>query len=297
MLLEIAVAIFTIDALAPPQNPPAPATAVTAPDCRRLLTAPVPGSNELCQAQDAFYAAEGVTGSDARARQLATAADQFSRAANLLRDPKLRLYALGVLTRIYDSSGLNDPARAEQTLRELVALQPGNSAPLRQLAKVQEESGNIDGAESTLMSARQQMPEDAEVYNELSAFYARRAAALKAEAKSKLPLGGEQPDDEGYYRVGNMLGPPEVLDSVEASPEIVADLQSNPPSVDDPDIVVLEVSILEDGQVQGVKVLKSGPAGAAEALKVAEKWRFKPTIVDGRPVRMKITVVVRIRRL
>jgi TonB family protein len=296
MLLEIAAASVIL-AQATPHSPATSGDRVPAPDCRRLLTNPAPGTNELCLAQDALQAAEGAAdGSGARQQKLTAAAEQFSRATNLLRDPRLRLYAFEALTRIYDPSGLNEPARVEQTLREMAGLMPGDSSPLRRLAKVQEDAGNADAAENTLLAARQQLPEDAEVYSELSAFYARRAAALKAEAKSRLPLGGEQPDAEGYYRVGNMLGPPEMLDSAEPSPGMVADLQSNPPAVDDPDIVVLEVKIDETGAVADATVIKSVPGQDAAVMSAAKQWRFKPTLVDGRPVPMKMTAVVRVRR-
>ena len=290
MLLDLALAAFLV-AQATPHPPASSGDRVPAPDCRFLLSNPTAGTTELCQAKDTLVAAEAAAeGSDVRVRQFTAAAEQFSRAANLLRDPKLRLFALESLTRIYEPSGLNDPARAEYALREMTALMPGDSSPLRRIAKVQEEHGNVDGAESTLLSARQQMPDDAEVYNELSAFYARRAAALKTDAKSRVPAAGDQPDADGYYRISDSVAPPEML--VDVEPGFIVD----PPPSDDPDLVVLEVSLTEDGQVLSAKVLKSVPGGDAQALKAVEQWRFKPTIVDGRPVRMKITVAVRIRR-
>jgi TonB family protein len=291
MILNVVLAVSVF--LAPPQ--PAQATAAgdkppAAPDCRQLLSGVVaPAVNQLCQAEAALHIGNAAAeGSDERRQHLTSAADQFSRAATVLRDPDLKIYAIDAITRIYDAAHLNEPRRIEQALRELIPLMPRDSSPLRRLATVQEEEGNLEAAESSLLSARQQLPDDVEVYRELSKFYGRRAAALApadaGDARTPEEPEPGQPDEEGYYRMDGTTQAPKKLEVT--TPEYPRDARA----AGIEGTVVIEVKIDEFGAVTDAKILKSVPMLDDAALRAVRLWRFTPTMIDGRAVPAKMTV-------
>jgi tetratricopeptide (TPR) repeat protein len=135
------------------------------------------------------------------------AAASFRRAADLARDPALKRYVLNQLEIAYDDKHLDQPRDAEPVLRELIAISPGDLAPVFQLARVQERQEQFDAAESTLLAAQQLKPDDVEPYRELAQYFARRASALSAEAarqeRRNHPEETDQPDKDGVYRLGN----------------------------------------------------------------------------------------------
>jgi protein TonB len=57
-------------------------------------------------------------------------------------------------------------------------------------------------------------------------------------------------------------------------------------------IVILEAVIGEDGAVRDVRVLRSLPLLDEAAIDAVRQWRFTPTLLNGRPVPVVITVTV-----
>lgn len=57
-------------------------------------------------------------------------------------------------------------------------------------------------------------------------------------------------------------------------------------------IVILEALIAEDGTVRDVKVLRSVPLLDAPATEAVRQWRFTPTLLNGIPVPVVMTVTV-----
>jgi protein TonB len=57
-------------------------------------------------------------------------------------------------------------------------------------------------------------------------------------------------------------------------------------------IVIVEALIAEDGSVRDVKVLKSVPLLDAAATEAVRQWRFTPTLLNGMPVQVIMSVTV-----
>lgn len=57
-------------------------------------------------------------------------------------------------------------------------------------------------------------------------------------------------------------------------------------------MVILEALIAEDGSVREVKVLKSLPLLDASAVDAVRQWRFTPTLLNGVPVQVIMSVTV-----
>lgn len=175
LLAALAIPGQAIPAATQPDRP-------AAPDCAQLLAAgPRPGVAPLCEAEDAMrLAGRAAAESPERAQQLRNAAVHYDRAAELLQDLDLRIYAYEAVARVHDATHLNEPGRVEPALRQLAILVAGTPAPLLRLARFQETHDGIDRAEQTLLGARLQYPDTVPLLRELSTFFARRVMAMLA---------------------------------------------------------------------------------------------------------------------
>lgn len=57
-------------------------------------------------------------------------------------------------------------------------------------------------------------------------------------------------------------------------------------------VVILEAVIGEDGSVSDVRVLRSIPLLDAAAMEAVRQWRFTPTLLNGEPVPVVMTITV-----
>jgi protein TonB len=57
-------------------------------------------------------------------------------------------------------------------------------------------------------------------------------------------------------------------------------------------VVILEATLAEDGSVRDVKVLRSVPLLDEPAIEAVRQWRFTPTLLNGTPVPVVMTVTV-----
>lgn len=56
--------------------------------------------------------------------------------------------------------------------------------------------------------------------------------------------------------------------------------------------VVLEAVINERGRIERVKVLKSQPLLDAAAIAAVQEWRYTPTLLNGVPVSVLMTITI-----
>ena len=87
---------------------------------------------------------------------------------------------------------------------------------------------------------------------------------------------------------GNIRPPQKVADVAPIYPPIAraAGIQG---------FVILEAVIAEDGSVRDVRVLRSIPLLDAAAIEAVRQWRFSPTLLNGEPVPIVMTVTVAFR--
>jgi protein TonB len=92
---------------------------------------------------------------------------------------------------------------------------------------------------------------------------------------------------EVTFPLGGDVKPPMLIERVEPQyPEIERKIHKQ-------GIVILEAIITSDGAVDEVKVLKSADAILDEAAKRAvTQWRYRPATLNGRAVRVYLTVTV-----
>jgi protein TonB len=87
-------------------------------------------------------------------------------------------------------------------------------------------------------------------------------------------------------RVGGVVRPPQKVHHV--APVYPAIAQAARVS----GVVILEALIAEDGSVRDVKVLRSVPLLHTSAMEAVRQWRFTPTLLNGVPVQVIMTVTV-----
>lgn len=129
------------------------------------------------------------------------AIDNYKKAADKETDPQLRQLALEYLVAAYGPDKKNDPGQAEPIVQQMIQLDPNEPANYFVLAKIYEDSGLYDDAESTLLKAKEVRPDDASVYLQLAGYYNRQGQfdqtieALQQRAKI-------EPDNpEAYYTI------------------------------------------------------------------------------------------------
>ena len=222
---------------------------------------------------------------------LKRAADSYRRAVTLAADDETKARALERLALVYDQQHLAEADVEELVLRELVALSPASLQPIFRLAALQEGRGLIDAAEATLLSARHQHPDQVEPLSELARFYARQATALhtaklKESDPGRVPEEAGQPDEQGVYRIGRTVKPPNRVAQVAPlyPPDAAATKIQG--------VVIVEIVVDETGRVADARVLRSIPLLDEAALASVKQWRYEPTVVDGKPVQVRMTVTV-----
>ena len=272
-----------------PTTPVAQGFSPDAPDCSAALAKGVSSSTaQVCLAEAEFERAQATArNSAAWSQALRTAAEYYKRAFGSPSDESIKVSILERLLRIFDRDMLNEPAEMAGAFQELISLKPTEVEPLFRFAKYQEASGSIESAEETLLTARRLRPGAIEPVQMLAQFYARRASELyvsekKQEAREETPPAAA--DKNGVYQVGGTLAAPRRLGNpVFPEPAAAAGVAG---------IVVAEITVNESGTVTDARVLKSNPLLDEAALKAVREWRYDPTLVNGKPVPVKMTVTV-----
>jgi protein TonB len=100
------------------------------------------------------------------------------------------------------------------------------------------------------------------------------------------PPPARLPPPAAPVRIGGDIRPPEKVRHV--APEYPAIARSAGKS----GIVILEAVIAEDGSVRDVSVLRSEPLLDEAAVRAVRQWRFTPTLLNGQPIAVIMTVTV-----
>ena len=281
MSLAAALAVSVLLAQSP-QQPPA------VPNCQAATDEAVAA---YCAGEDFLRQSGAARETSEREAIMKRAAESFRRAANAAKDTETRKQALARLETVYDPDHLDQPAQIEPILREVIAVSPGDNAPIFKLARLQEMQELYDAAESTLLSARQQRMDDPEPYRELAKFFERRANALSGRANvnfTKTHIDPDAPDEKGIYSPGGSIPSPDRTGGTEA--ELPADARAAGVAGS----VLCEIVIDEKGRVTDAKVVNSVPMLDQAALTAVKTWRFTPSTLAGRavPVRLQVEVTV-----
>ena len=149
-------------------------------------------------------------------------------------------------------------------------------------------------AESTGNAVEQEQP--AEPSSEQIAELVARAAALQEQLQAVLDemqvlLG----DSDGSAGGSNSNEPFRIGDGIRPPAKIVNVNPVYPPEAREArvqGVVILEATISRTGEVSDVEVLRSVPLLDEAAVAAVRQWRYEPTLVDGEPVSILMTVTM-----
>ena len=161
------------------------------------------------------------------------------------------------------------------------------------LERVRAESvGASRSAESAGSAVEQAQP--AGRSSEQIAELVARAAALQEQLQAVLDelqalLGGADRSAEGSgepFRIGGGIGAPmKVADVTPVYPPEAREARVQ-------GVVIMELTLSPTGEVSDVQVLRSVPLLDEAAVAAVRQWRYEPTLVDGEPVSVLLTVTV-----
>lgn len=287
-MIVLGFVFFALSLSVSPEQSPTPAASTQSACLQALAANTDAAAGELCLGEEAARLAAAAPRDSAEwTRQLEAAAEHYRRAVNLSLKVEVKARGLDLIAQSYDPQHLHDPNMSEQALRELIRLTPDDLAPVYRLAKSQEDRGLIDAAEDALLDARRRQPDDVEPNRILAQFYARRVTALhkqESQQERQSASGPAQPDENGVYRVGGSVTPPARADVPQYPPDARAAGISG--------VVIAEIVVDASGKVTAAKIVRSIPLLDEAALKAVRNWRYAPTVVDGQPVPVSMTVTV-----
>ena len=147
-------------------------------------------------------------------------------------------------------------------------------------------------AESVGAAVEQEQP--TEPSSERIAELVARAAALQEQLRAVLDelqvlLGDSEQSaggsDEPFRVGGGIRAPTKVVDVAPVyPPEAREDRVQG--------VVILEVTLSRTGEVSDVEMVRSTPLLDEAAVAAVRQWRYEPTLVDGEPVPVLMTVTV-----
>jgi TonB family protein len=283
------LAVFAaVLALTPQQPAPSPSTAEPSPCVAALSTVADVAVGQLCAGEASLRQADAAAeGTQERQRALDAAVSALRRAVNLSTATDTTVRALNLLATAYDADHLNAGSDLEQVLRDLIAATPDDLTPMYRLSTLQEDRELIDAAEATLLDARHRQPENEEPNRRLAQFYARRVTALhkrNAQTPPETVSNPGEPDATGVYRIGDSLQPPARSDVPHYPADaLAAGIRGS---------VLAEIVVDTSGNVSDARVVRSIPLLDDAALQAVRNWHFTPTVVNGQPVPVRMTVTV-----
>ena len=166
-------------------------------------------------------------------------------------------------------------SRTESDLVSQVARYPRQVSAYLDLARLYVDQGRFDEAERILTQA-------------ISAIRAQKMTTvqLPPQRTAGVFMPGAGVTGQAPLRVGGDIKEPRKIKDVKpVYPAIArtAGVQG---------VVILEIVLDEDGFVADAKILRSIPLLDEAALNAVRQWRFVPTLLNGQPVRVIMTVTV-----
>ena len=151
-------------------------------------------------------------------------------------------------------------------------------------------------AESTGSAVEQEQP--AEPSSEQIAELVARAAALQEQLKAVLDELQALLADSDQSAAGGSDEPLRIGGGIRPPTKVADVAPVYPPEAQEArvqGVVVMELTLSRTGEVSDVEVLRSTPLLDEAAVAAVRQWRYEPTLVDGEPVSILMTVTMNFR--
>jgi tetratricopeptide (TPR) repeat protein len=169
----------------------------------------IPCEGSDCSAAAHFYLANSYDNLYKPARQgekdndanLQKAIEHYKISAEKETNAKMKKLSLEYLVAAYGPDKLNDPSQAEPLVQKMIDMDPKEPTNYFALAKIYEDAGRYEEAESTLLKARESRPEVADVYMQLAGYYNRQGEFEKTIEALEQRATREPDNPEAYYTI------------------------------------------------------------------------------------------------
>jgi tetratricopeptide (TPR) repeat protein len=132
---------------------------------------------------------------------LQKAVSGYEKAVQQETEPVRKKRSLQYLAAMYGSDKLNDPAKAEPIIKQMIDMDPTDTSSYFGLAKLYEDAGRFEEAERVLLQAKSAAPNLGDPLSQLANFYNKRGEFDKAvqayEDQAKLAPN----DPQVYWRL------------------------------------------------------------------------------------------------
>jgi tetratricopeptide (TPR) repeat protein len=116
-------------------------------------------------------------------------------------DVQLWKRSLQYLAAVYATDKLNEPEKAEPVVKQLIDVDPKDTANYTGLSKIYEDAGKFEEAEAALKQAETAAPNDPGVAGQVGEFYNRRGDFDKAMASFEKVTQLEPANPQGFYNL------------------------------------------------------------------------------------------------
>ena len=146
--------------------------------------------------------------------------------------PIVKQRAMQFLVNAYGPDKLNDPSQQEPILRQMIEMDPNDTANYSVLANVYEQSGDYEQAEQLLLKAREIRPNDPAVYTTLANFYNRQGDFEKTMEALHARAEKEPNNPEAFYVISTYYWDKANKDYTVSQPERIRFVQEGYKAVD-----------------------------------------------------------------
>jgi TonB family protein len=164
-------------------------------------------------------------------------------------------------------------AQTENDLRARIAQQPNDAAPYIELAKIYADQRRYDEAIQLLQSAILTLQRAQVMTSPPRNTVTTPTPAVPGGLMAPVRVGGDIKEPKKIRHVAPVYPDAALADRVQG-------------------VVILEAIIDTNGNVSDAKVLRSVPLLDQAAVDAVLQWQFTPTVLNGTPVRVIMTVTV-----
>ena len=199
------------------------------------------------------------------------------------------MIGMAMVVRIFATTEMPHPPIATKFVMAAAAETPEVQPPAQRPAQsaapaVNQSAAPLNAPDAIAPEVPRQVPDTVPIGSGL--VIGSQDSSFVGEEIGPPPLPRVVPPPQPPIRPGGNVRPPKKVHHV--APTYPAIAQAARVS----GTVILEALIAEDGSVRDVKVLRSVPLLDASAIDAVRQWRFTPTLLNGVPVQVIMTVTV-----
>ena len=113
----------------------------------------------------------------------------------------LRKRTLQFMAALYAKDKLNQPDEAEPVVKQLIAMEPGDTGSYFALVKIYEDAGKVDDAEQILQQAQAAAPDKTDVWSQSAQFYNRKGEFDRAIQSFQRITQIEPKNPQNFYQI------------------------------------------------------------------------------------------------